>query len=547
MKKLLFGLIFWIAAETAIAVQVTPDPVSTLLRVRLEVQNPTEKPSISGEELESADLIHKFYTDRNFKTAWSQNGILLELAYEMRFEILQSKFDGLTPEDYYITLIEAYFQTFEANKASKKENESGDMVNLELLLTNAFFELSEDLELGKVDPAALNGDWEIQRKGAQVNYLDLLKESISDQAIRQNLERLYPKFTIYKKGREVLRAIDERVKTDTLDWKTVKLDKSLKVGDSHAVISTLRERLNFWGYAKDKAAASPDLYDSAMFLGVKEFQLRNGMESDGVIGKNTAIGLSASPTLLMDKAAVNLERLRWLPDTVQNLKLVLVNIANYQLDYVDKLDTLFSARVIVGKLYHESPIFTAQISYIVFSPYWNIPPSITKSEIMPAVRRNPSYLSQKNMEVVNFSGKHVDPGSVNWSAKSFPYMVRQRPGGGNSLGLVKFMFPNAHNVYLHDTPTRSLFAKEDRAMSHGCIRVQNPAKLAEILLKSDPNWTPEKIDNAMHQNSEVIATLPQKVPVVLLYLTFWADSKGQGHFRQDVYKRDEEVLTLLRR
>ncbi|WP_026965848.1 L,D-transpeptidase family protein [Algoriphagus terrigena] len=547
MRKILFGLLFWILGSSVFAFQNTPEPISTLLRTKLEVENPTVKPVVSGSELESADLIHKFYADRNFEAVWSQKGVLLELAYEMRFELLQAKFDGLNPEDYHLTLINSYFQTFESNKAGKKENEPGNLVNLELLLTDAFFALSKDLELGKVDPASLKGDWEIKRKDAEINYLDLLKESIAEQEIRRNLETLYPKFTIYKKGREVLRAMDERTKTDTLDWKVVKLDKSLKVGDSHNSIPTLRERLNYWGYAKADTVSDPKLYDSTMFLGVQAFQLRNGMQPDGVIGKNTAIGLSASPTMLMEKAAVNLERLRWLPDTVQNLEMILVNIANYQLDYVDKLDTLLSARVIVGKLYHESPVFTAQMSYIVFSPYWNIPPSITKSEIMPAVRRNPSYLSQKNMEVVNFSGKHVDPGSVNWSGKSFPYMVRQKPGGSNSLGLVKFMFPNAHNVYLHDTPARTLFDKEDRAMSHGCIRVQNPAKLAEVLLRSDPSWTPAKIDNAMHQTSEVIVNLPRKVPVVLLYLTFWADSKGNAHFRQDIYDRDEEILALLKK
>lgn len=547
MKKLLFGLLFWLAGNSVFAFQATSDSVSTLLRTKLEVGSPMEKPRISGYELESGDLIHKFYADRNFKTVWSENGILLELAYEMRFEILQSKFDGLLPEDYHMTLIDAYFKTFETNKSVSKENDRADLVNLELLLTNAFFALSEDLELGKIDPATLKGDWEIQRKGAQGNYMELLKESVSRQQIRQNLERLYPKFTIYKKGREVLRAMDERAKTDTLDWKVVKLERSIKVGDSHAAVATLRERLSFWGYAGQHTVVDLQTYDSAMFLGVKAFQSRNGMEPDGIIGKNTAIGLSASPALLMDKAAVNLERLRWLPDTVRNLELILINIANYQLDYVDKLDTLFSARVIVGKRYHESPVFTAPMSYIVFSPYWNIPPSIIKSEIMPAVRKNPSYLRQKNMEVVNFSGKQMDPSSVNWSGKSFPYMIRQKPGAGNSLGLVKFMFPNAHNVYLHDTPSRTLFDKEDRAMSHGCIRVQNPAKLAEILLRTDPSWTSAKIDQAMHQNSEVIVNLSRKIPVALLYLTFWADSKGQAHFRQDIYDRDDEVLALLRK
>jgi murein L,D-transpeptidase YcbB/YkuD len=186
------------------------------------------------------------------------------------------------------------------------------------------------------------------------------------------------------------------------------------------------------------------------------------------------------------------------------------------------------------------------MSYIVFSPYWNIPYSITKNEIIPAVRRNSNYLSQKNMEVVTHGGKWVDPSSINWSSKSFPYLIRQKPGGSNSLGLVKFMFPNKYSVYIHDTPTRNLFEKGDRALSHGCIRLENPAKLAELLLKNDPFWTPERIDQAMHQSSEKIVNLDRKIPVILLYLTFWADSNGKGYFRPDVYGRDAEMIEALR-
>ncbi|MBN7812131.1 L,D-transpeptidase family protein [Algoriphagus sp. H41] len=547
MKNLLLVGLFLIVFHPIFAFQNASDPISTLLRARMEVEDPTMKPSIAGVDLENSELIHRFYADRNFEAVWSKSGVLLELAYEMRFEIRQSKFDGLLPSDYHLTMIDAYFQTFEGNKSAKKPNDTGQLVDLELLLTDAFFLLSRDLELGKVDPTSLKGSWEIVRKSSRMSYLDLLNRAVAEQEIRRNLERLYPKFSIYKKGREVLRAMDERTKTDTLDWKPVKLDKSIKVGDSHAFIPVLRERLNYWGYAKSDSARDSKRYDSAMFLGVQAFQLRNGMEPDGIIGKNTALGLNASPLMLFEKAAVNLERLRWLPDTVQNLEMILVNIANYQLDYVDKLDTLLSARVIVGKQYHESPIFTAEMSYIVFSPYWNIPPSIARKEIIPAVRKNPNYLNQKNMDVVTFSGKQVDPASINWSARSFPYMIRQKPGGSNSLGLVKFMFPNSHNVYIHDTPTRSLFAKEDRALSHGCIRIQNPAQFAQMLLKDDPSWTPEKIDQAMHQTKEQIVSLPRKIPVVLLYLTFWADSKGQPHFRQDIYDRDAEILEALRK
>ncbi len=520
---------------------------SDQLRVILEQENSGGGLIVQGVHLAHTSQIHVFYDGRNFGEAWSANGILLERAYELRFEIKQSKFDGLNPGDYHATLIDSFFQKFEANKTSGVPNDFGEVAQLDLLLSDGFLKLAAHLERGKVDPAVLGSDWEISRKPQKADLIALLQDAVQTDQIRRNLESLYPNFTIYRKGREVIRTLDELVKVDTLDWKGIKVDKSIKVGDVNKAVPAIRERLRFWGYLDSDGAVDPGLYDSALFLAVRSFQQKNGMEPDGVIGKNTAIGLNASPSLLMDKAAVNMERLRWLPDTVREAEFILVNIANYQLDYLKNLDTLYSSRVIVGKRYHESPIFSAQMSYIVFSPYWNIPPSITRSEIMPAVRKNPGYLQQKNMEVVTSSGAPVDPSTINWSSKSFPYMIRQKPGGSNSLGLVKFMFPNSHNVYIHDTPTRSLFDKEDRALSHGCIRLQNPALFARILLQDDPAWTPERIDQAMHQTKEQIASLPRKIPVVLVYLTFWADSKGQPHFRQDIYGRDGEVLALLKK
>ncbi len=523
------------------------DSTSEQLRTILEQENPGERITIRDISLESAEAIHVFYDSRNYDEAWSENGILTEQAYELRFEIKQAKFDGLNPKDYHIEWIDAFFKTFEANKKSGQPNDFAELADLDLLLTDAYFKLASHLEMGKVDPSKLQLEWGISRKPQKADYISMLNYAIQSKEIRKSLEKLYPNFTIYRKGREVIRSMDELNKKDSLDWKAIKIDKAIKVGESNNAIPAIRQRLQFWGHLKEGYDSESKVYDSALFVAVKRFQKENGMEPDGAIGKNTVEGLNASPAYLLDKASINLERLRWLPDTVRDAEFILVNIANYQLDYINKLDTVFSSRVIVGKRYHESPIFTAQMSYIVFSPYWNIPTSIAKNEIIPSIRKNPNYLKQKNMEVVTGSGKVVDPASINWSSKSFPYMIRQKPGGSNSLGLVKFMFPNSHSVYIHDTPSKSLFEKEDRALSHGCIRLQNPAKFAQILLKDDSSWTPERIDKAMHQDKEQIVNLPRKIPVVLVYLTFWADSRGEPHFRSDIYDRDEELLKLLRK
>ncbi|PZV84434.1 murein L,D-transpeptidase YcbB/YkuD [Algoriphagus aquaeductus] len=521
--------------------------VSDRLRAILENSEPGESLRVRGISLGKVEELQVFYSNRSFDEAWSEQGILTEWAYELRFEIKQAQFDGLQPKDYHIELIDAFFASFEQNKKSKTINPAEEVAELDLLLTDAFFRLATHLERGKVDPSQLKSPWDITRKSSRINAISLLVQALERKEIRKSLEQLYPNFSIYKRGREVIRSLDEKAKEDSLDWKVIKVDKSLKVNDSHAVIPVVRERLIFWGYLKPYSLTDPKKYDSTLFESVKAYQVKNGMEPDGAIGKNTVASLNASPRMLMDKASINLERLRWLPDTIKEAELVLVNIANYRLDYIQRLDTLFSSKVIVGKSFHASPIFSSPLTYLVFSPYWNIPASIARNEIIPSVRKNPNYLEQKRMEVVTTAGKPVDPSQINWSSKNFPYLIRQKPGPDNSLGSVKFMFPNKYSVYIHDTPSKSLFLREDRALSHGCIRLQNPEKFAALLLRDQPQWTEAKIKEAMSRDSELIVNLKSKIPVVLVYLTFWADSKGEPHFRPDIYNRDAELIALLKR
>lgn len=517
------------------------------LQTRLESETSEEQLKIGDKLLGSSEELRLFYEERGFAEAWSKNGKLTKLGEELKFEIAESKYDGLNPEDYHSEDIELLFQAISDKKGKLKAKPFAELADLDLMLTDAFFELARDLEIGKIDPSSLKAEWELGVNTPSTNYNELLNESIRKGSIKDGLESLYPDFKIYKKGREVIRDLDEKSKVDTLVWKTVNLEKSLKLGNSHASIPGLRDRLIFWGFLKAYEVKDPLVFDSQMEEGLKRYQQNNGMEPDGTIGNLTAESLNNSPSNLMDIASVNLERLRWLPDTLRDAELILVNVANYQLDYLNKLDTILTAKVIVGKEFNASPIFTAPMTYIAFSPYWNIPESITKDEIIPAVLKNPKYLEQKNMEVVTSSGEVVNPKSIKWSAEPFPYLIRQKPGGSNSLGLVKFMFPNEHSIYIHDTPARGLFELENRALSHGCIRIQDPAKFAQLLLEDDPSWTLEKINEAMNQEEEQIVDLKKNIPVVIFYMTFWADSNGAPHFRSDIYNRDQEVLLAMKK
>jgi L,D-transpeptidase YcbB len=526
--------------------------VEGLIRTVMEAGGPDERLSVSGTALHSSVVLHRFYQERHFKPAWIKDRKLTEIGYEMRYEINQARFDGLNPEDYHLNVINTYFNKIEQLQRSGQVSEEGDLAALDILLTDAYIMLSSHLYMGKVEPEQLKAIWNIQRAAPELMIDKRLEEALQSGSIRKSLENLYPSFVIYKKMRDGLRALyDDQKRFEAApvsNWKKLKVDKSIKPGESHNAIPEIRRRLEFWGYLTPMPVEDEKLYDSLMVPGIKRIQLRHGMENDGVIGQGTIHALGQTPSDLISTAAVNLERLRWLPDKLKDQEIILVNTANFQLDYLLNRDTLFTSRVIVGKSYHATPQFDGLMSYIVFSPTWTVPTSIVRNEIIPALKKDPQYLGKKNMKLLTSDGKAIDPSGIDWSkvnARSFPYTVRQEPGEQNSLGLVKFMFPNKHSVYIHDTPSRSLFAREDRALSHGCVRIQKPFEFAKLLLSFDAQWTDERIRAAMKQTSERTVMLDRKIPVVMLYLTYWCDSLGKTFFRRDVYNRDEEILKAL--
>lgn len=546
-------LLFLFSFSLLNAQQITgQNGVEGLIRTVMEAGGPDERLRAAGTELYSSVVLHRFYQERHFKPAWIKDRKITEIGYEMRYEVYQARFDGLNPEDYHLGLINSYFSKFEQLQKSGQLPEEGDLAAIDILLTDAYIMLSSHLYLGKVEPEQLKAIWNIQRAAPELLIDKRLEEALQAGSIRKSLESLYPSFVIYKKMRDGLRALYEDKKrfdqSPASNWKKLKVDKSIKPGESHNAIPEIRKRLEFWGYLTSAPIEDEKVYDSLMVPGIKKIQLRHGMENDGVIGQGTIHALGQTPSDLIATAAVNLERLRWLPDKLKDQEIILVNTANFQLDYLLNRDTLFTSRVIVGKSYHATPQFDGLMSYIVFSPTWTVPTSIVRNEILPSLKKDPQYLGKKNMKLLTSDGKVIDPAGIDWSKvnpRSFPYTVRQEPGEQNSLGLVKFMFPNKHSVYIHDTPSRSLFAREDRALSHGCVRIQKPFEFAKLLLSFDTQWTDERIYAAMKQTTERTVMLDRKIPVVMLYLTYWCDASGKTFFRRDVYSRDEEIYKAL--
>ena len=517
------------------------------LRQTLEKSTQESPAMLRGSLLLKFGEVYQFYAHRKFDPIWSAEGRLTELAYEFRFELRQSLYDGLQPATYHLALIDSYVATVEKREAAKEVLVSKELAELELLMTDAFFALAEDLDLGLVNPEQLAAKWSIPRKHKVLEYDSLLTKAWRKGELRSQLAFLYPKTPSYNKGKLLIRQLEERAVGKDVSWKPIKTDRGLRPGETNAFLIQVRERLAFWGYLEVSGGTDFKMYDSLLVRQVRAFQAERGIKADGILGHATLQALNQTPAQLIDKIKVNLERMRWIPEYFFEGEAILVNIPSFQLVYHKGADTLFTTKVIVGTLKHQTPVFTAPLSYLVFSPYWNIPPSILRNETLPSIRRNADYLKRNNMEVVNTAGQPLIPSQVDWNAKPFPYLIRQKPGESNALGQVKFMFPNPNNVYLHDTPSKQLFDQDVRAFSHGCIRMEQPRAFAELLLKNSEGWSSEKVGLAMSQDREKIVNLPHKIPVGIVYFTIGTEADGKLGFFADIYNRDAAVLTLLRR
>ncbi|HRI19467.1 MAG TPA: L,D-transpeptidase family protein, partial [Panacibacter sp.] len=315
----------------------------------------------------------------------------------------------------------------------------------------------------------------------------------------------------------------------TTRWDSIaKPEKSIHPGESSPVILIIRDRLYKLG---DLAKTdSSNVLDSILVTAVKSFQRRMGLGVDGAIGAKMIDELNITPAQRTQQILVNLERMRWMPPQ-HDSNYIFVNIPEYKM-YVYTADTLtFSMNVIVGTAANSTVIFSGNVKNIVFSPYWKVPVKIVKNEIIPGIRKNPNYLATHNMERIGGSD-------------SLP-SIRQKPGPSNSLGRVKFLFPNNYDIYFHDTPNRNLFSASSRSFSHGCIRVGEPKHLAQYLLRNDTVWTDYRMDTAMNNSKETWVTLKKPVPVVIAYFTAWADKNGVLNFRKDIYGHDAKLADKL--
>lgn len=463
--------------------------------------------------------IRDFYTDRNFEFAWFDSSGLSEQAHHF-FNLQNDYISRLSDSSLFNKQFQDLYKTY-ANKPAKQIVANKEVVNTELLFTAQFFVYAEKMYKGANIQLADLG-WYIPRK--KIN-LHALLDSVIDKKGTE-LVNYAPVSLQYPRMEKWLFRLAEMEKKEVLDV-LPRVKKSLKSGDTSALIPRIKKRLQF---LQGDALTNNNLFDTTLVLAVKKFQERHGIDEDGIIGNKVIEDLNIPIRKRMEQLLINMERARWMPP-LQDSTYVLVNIPEYRLRVFDAGMNILKMNVIVGSEANNSVIFNGNLQYVVFSPYWNVPESIVRKEILPAIRRNSNYISKHNMEITSYVG-------------GLP-QIRQKPGANNALGRVKFLFPNNFNIYLHDTPNRNLFAQTNRGLSHGCIRIAEPKKFAEFLLRNQPEFTSEAIDSLMYLEKEKWVTLKKKVPVFLVYFTSWVDASGELHFRRDIYKHDQKMATKL--
>ena len=458
--------------------------------------------------------VEKLYRKHQFHYIWFDKDGLNEFA-----GLLYSKVNNLSKEG--VETVIPYKEKLDDIYDNPEENQKAT-IDTELLSSALYFFYADKVYDGIDAQKTKDLGWFLPRKKqSYVNYLDSLL--IDPSLIHKEEKGVLKQYYLLKDVLQEYRAIEKKG-----GWKSIALDpnvKSYKPGDSSATIAQIRTRLFITNdISRDSKSA---VYDDELAAGILKFKKRSGNLLNKTILPEHINYMNVSVADRIKTVMVNMERCRWISnDITKSKELIVVNIPAYELTFFRDGKPELRSKVVVGKAMHKTVIFSAPMKYIVFRPYWNVPTSILKKEILPAIEKNPNYLEEHDME---------------WKDSN----VRQRPGPENSLGLVKFLFPNSNAIYLHDTPSKSLFGKEDRAFSHGCIRVAKPKELAAAIMKDDKKWNPAKIETAMNDGEEYWYTLKNKIPVYIGYFTSWVDEEGVVHFYEDVYKRDEALATLL--
>ncbi len=523
------------------------DIASALLRKHLE-RSSAARISCAGRVICSSRILPKFYASREYRLAWSSEETLLPQAGALIKFIREVDKEALNPLDYHLDILE-YLQSEMAKAKAKAEKPPASLrVDFDLLMTDAFLLCGSHIVSGRVDPGKIHEDWFARRR-----YEDLasvLQVALETNSVEETLRSLIPKHPGYERLKKAL--LDYRRMAAGETWPILPKGENLRKDNPSEGVITLRKRLLLTGDLAASQNTGNERFDDALEEGVKKFQGRHGIEPDGAVGRQTRRTLNTPIETRIRQIELNLERWRWLPAELGQ-RHILVNIASFGLEVVENDKIVLPMKVVVGKNYKRTPVFSGKMTYVEINPYWNVPASIATEELLPKIQKNVGYLKKEQMKVLRDIDtkryEFVNPGEISWhelSEDNFPYRLRQEPGPKNPLGRIKFMFPNKYGVYLHDTSEPALFERTRREFSHGCIRIEKPLEFAEYVLRDDPEWTRDGIEAAIALKKNRVVMLPEPIAVHILYWTAWADEDGTVNFRDDIYERDEDLTKALK-
>jgi murein L,D-transpeptidase YcbB/YkuD len=469
-----------------------------------------------------ATRFRSFYNSRNFQYAWFGPDGPTEQT--LSFWSLLKNYVGYSGDSsLYDKSLDNMVEDMAGDDSLVLRNTKG-LQQAELSLTRSFFRYASRAYQGRRDFNMKSLEWYIPRK--KIDALALLDSVVANKG--RDIDRyapIHPQYNLLRKQLAKYKAIEDKG-----GWGAVLTKKkTLKKGDSGEEIKALKKRL--YTEMENATTDTTDIFDDSLLDAVKTSQRQYGYKEDGIVTTTLLKEINKPVEDRIEQLLINMERMRWVPSQPQG-NYILVNIPEYRLHVFEDGKKAWDMDIVVGKEGNTTTIFTGDLSTVVFSPYWNVPPSITRNEIVPAMNRNSNYLANQNMEI---TGKRSD---------GLP-IVRQKPGGKNALGKVKFLFPNSYNIYFHDSPAKSLFNLDKRSFSHGCIRLKEPYKMAAYLLRDNEKWTEKKIKDAMDKGEEQYVKLKESIPVFITYFTAWVDSSGRLNFREDIYGHDEKMAEKM--
>lgn len=535
---------FWILLSVLVCADITyacSQNTSVLIRQAVNARLSKEEPPprINGKSVCSYNhgSLKTFYRRRSFLPCWFSHDTLRTEATDLVRALHAATGEGLNPSDYGIDeIIPAIRKTVESEKVDVRAR-----AGVDVLLTEAFLHYASDLYSGRINPTALSDEWSIRPRRRDVALL--LQQALDSTGIQGTLDQLAPQSKRYVDLKKALAQFRSLPATPEPP-KIIKVRRLAK-GDSSAHVAALRKRMSSWA---PEVLSDNEVFDDTLEQAVKRFQADNGIEPDGVVGMETVAPLNLTNEQRIRSILVNLERCRWSSEEAE-LKSIVVNIPDFELTVKENGMPADRMRVVVGKPDHRTPVLSNAMTYLVLGPCWYVPETIAAKEIAPMMAKDPEYLKKERIKVFQNEGEklsEVDSGSVDVAdVESGKLRLRMEPGSRNSLGTVKFMFPNQNSVYLHDTPAKRLFNKSMRQFSHGCVRIEKPVELAAYLLGKDTLWVIDAIHRALVKREERVVRLPEPVPVHLQYFTVWVNEEGTVQFRKDIYHWDDLVSKAL--